>query len=166
MSLRPLTAADAPAMVAGEDDEIARWLSGGVSTMDTTRAHLVRVGRWWADGGPNYCFGVRVGDELVGTMDAQTAQPYLGPGQANLAYCVYPAWRRRGIAVRAVRLMLGFLASQRSDLREAVIRTDVANPVSAAVARRAGFVWTHRTDDAHGHLEWHARPLHPVEALP
>ena len=145
-------------MVAGEDDEISRWLSGGRSTLATTEAYLARVARWWADDGPNYCFGIRVGDVLAGTIDAQTAQPYLAPGQVNLAYCVYQPFRRRGIAVRAVGLMVRFLTG-RPGLVDAVIRTDVANPASAAVARSAGFTWTHRTDDSHGHLDWHTRPL-------
>jgi RimJ/RimL family protein N-acetyltransferase len=158
MWLRPLTAADAPAMVAGEDDEIVRWLNGGRSTLAMTDAYLSRVATWWADDGPNYCFGIRLDDVLVGTMDAQTAQPYLSAGQVNLAYGVYAPWRGRGLAVQAVRLMLDFLAP-RPGLKEAVIRTDVANPRSAAVASRAGFVWTHRSDDAHGRLDWHVRAL-------
>ena len=38
--LRPLRIADGPAHLAGEDDEIATYLSGGKSTEETVQAYI------------------------------------------------------------------------------------------------------------------------------
>jgi RimJ/RimL family protein N-acetyltransferase len=62
----------------------------------------------------------------------------LAPPEAELAYGLYPAWRGRGFATRAVRLACDHLREHR-DVRLAVIRTDPRNRPSAAVAVRAGF---------------------------
>lgn len=158
--LRPITHADGPAMIAGEDAEITRWLTGAPATPASTTAYLDRVARWWAEDGPHWCFGIRLAadDTLTGTIDAQTGLDYLGPDQANLSYCLYPAGRGRGLATRAVALALDHLRA-RPTVREVVIRTDPANLPSAAVARRAGFAWTHRTDDQHGLLDWYGLTL-------
>ena len=81
-------------------------------------------------------------------------QADLRPGQVNLSYGLYPSFRGRGLATRAVRLMVGWLRD-RDDVDQIVIRADPANPSSAAVARRCGFVYRRRTDDDHGRLDWY-----------
>jgi RimJ/RimL family protein N-acetyltransferase len=55
-------------------------------------------------------FGIRdaASDELAGTIDARAAEADLAPGQVNIAYPVHARWRNRGMATRAVALMLRF----------------------------------------------------------
>ncbi|MFD0331862.1 GNAT family N-acetyltransferase [Streptacidiphilus monticola] len=64
-----------------------------------------------------------------------------GRGQARArpgerAYGLYPPWRGRGLATRAVLLASRYAAGEGA--AEAVIRVEPGNPASAAVARRAG----------------------------
>jgi RimJ/RimL family protein N-acetyltransferase len=74
----------------------------------------------------------------TGTIDVDLALPDLQPREANLAYGLYPAFRGRGLATRAVLLTCRYL-HDRGDVDRAVIRSDPRNRASAAVARRAGF---------------------------
>ncbi|MBA3488084.1 MAG: GNAT family N-acetyltransferase [Longispora sp.] len=101
-----------------------------------------------------YRFGWSRGDVLVGTIDVQLRQPYLGERQANVAYGLYPAWRGRGLATRAVLLAVEF-ARQRIDVDEVVIRAESQNPSSIAVAQRAGFQFSHISDDDQGRFDWY-----------
>jgi RimJ/RimL family protein N-acetyltransferase len=158
--IRPLAVGDAEVHHAGEDDEIVRWLTGGRSTVPSNRVFIADSLELWRNDGPQFVFGVRRADndELTGTIDVRTVEPYLLAGQVNIAYAVYPRWRGRGIATRAVRLMVEFLRA-RPGAREAVIRVDPDNLRSVGVARAAGFTLTHRTDDEHGRLDWYVRAL-------
>ncbi|MBA3489853.1 MAG: GNAT family N-acetyltransferase, partial [Longispora sp.] len=106
IALRPLGLDDIDAHFAREDEDLVRWLNGGRGTLETVRAHIVRTMEWWEAGGPIFGFGIRLApdDTLVGTIDVQLHQPFLSERQANLAYGIYPAWRRQGIATRAVVL--------------------------------------------------------------
>jgi RimJ/RimL family protein N-acetyltransferase len=158
--IRPLAVSDAEVHFAGEDDEIVHWLTGGRSTLDSNRAFIADSLRMWQDDGPQFVFGIRLAgsDHLVGTVDARTVETYLGPGQVNIAYAVYPPWRGRGLATRAVRLIAEFLRT-RPGAREALIQVDPDNLRSAAVARAAGFTHTHRTDDDRGRHDWYAFAL-------
>ncbi len=135
--LRPLGLEDADFHLAGEDEELVRWLNGGRGTVDSVRGYIARAMDSWAEGGPIFSFGIRIidADQLVGTIDVQLRQPYLGERQANVAYGLYPLWRGRGFATRAVLLAVAFL-ERRYDMSEAVIRTDPDNEASAVVARR------------------------------
>jgi RimJ/RimL family protein N-acetyltransferase len=162
VTLAPLGPADFEAHLEGEDAEMARWLSGRRSTPAALRAHLQRCERWWAQGGPFHNFGIRVGPELAGTMDVQVGQPYLAPGQTNLAYGLYPRWRGRGLATRSVRLACVYAASL--GCAEAVIRCEPANARSAAVATRAGFRFRQQRSEPDGTLlDWYLLALHQVQ---
>jgi RimJ/RimL family protein N-acetyltransferase len=130
---------DAVAHLAGEDAELVRWLSGGPGTLPGVEAYIRRTIAQWAAGGPKLAFGIRTGEGLAGTIDVDLALPGLQPGEANLAYGLYPAFRGRGIATRAVQLACRYLCD-RGDVDRAVIRTHPDNAASAAVAERAGFV--------------------------
>ncbi|MGW2334450.1 GNAT family N-acetyltransferase [Streptomyces sp. NPDC001685] len=74
---------------------------------------------------------------LAGTIDLRFAAEGLTPGQVNVAYGLYPAWRGRGLATRAVLLVCGYAAA--AGARAAVIQVEPGNAASVAVARRAGF---------------------------
>lgn len=156
--LRPLDLADVDEHLAGEDEDLVRWLNGGPGTRETVEAHVRACMAAWQADGPKLTFGIRAGvpERLVGTVDAHVEPPGLGSGQANIAYGLYPEARGRGLASRAVDLMCDFLAT-RSGVREAVIRADPANVASAAVARRTGFRVARRGAD--GGLDWYVRDL-------
>jgi RimJ/RimL family protein N-acetyltransferase len=136
--LRPLVLSDVDAHLAGEDHELVRWLSGAPGTRETVEDYVRGCIAAWANQGPKLTFGIRrvTDDVLVGTIDAQISPPYLGSGQVNIAYGLYPTARGQGLATRSVGLLCRYLA-QRSDVSEAVIRMDPENRASAAVAERA-----------------------------
>jgi RimJ/RimL family protein N-acetyltransferase len=162
VTLTPLGPGDFDAHLAGEDEEMVRWLSGGRATPEGLRAYLERCEQWWARGGPFHNFGIRVGEDrvLAGTVDVQIGQYYLKPGQANLAYGLYPQWRGKGLATRAVVLACEYAAGL--GCAEAVIRCEPENARSAAVAIRAGFTFRQRRSEADGTvLDWHVRDLWP-----
>ncbi|SDE31445.1 GNAT family N-acetyltransferase [Glycomyces harbinensis] len=165
VTLVPLGRADFDAHFAGEDEQLARWLSGGPSTPEGLRDYLERCERWWEAGGPFHNFGIRTGAmlTLAGTVDVQVGMPYLAPGQVNLAYGLYPQWRGRGLATRAVELACDYAAGL--GCAEAVIRCAPENRRSAAVAERAGFTFSQRRSEPDGTvLDWHTRALHPAAA--
>src|SRR5579871_5837055 len=93
--LRPLTAQDAAAHLAGEDEAIATWLSGGRSTVDTVRRYIQRSLEEWQKNGPRRAFGIfdRATGSLIGSVEANLALPRLDPGQVNVSYGVFAAWR-------------------------------------------------------------------------
>ncbi len=156
IGLRQITVADAPAHLAGEDVESARWRDGGRSTIHTVTAHFQRcVAEWEADGASKTFAVVRAEDGvLVGTLDIQIDQDYLAARQANVAYGIYPPFRRQGLAARAVVLACRYIATH--DLAdEAVLRIDPANKASVAVAHRVGFGYHHTTTEPDGGtLDW------------
>ncbi|MFJ8435766.1 GNAT family N-acetyltransferase [Kitasatospora sp. NPDC094019] len=160
VTLTPFRAADIDAHLAGEDDELVRWLSGGPSTRAATEEYVRRCTAHWAYRGPARVFGIRTGSApvLVGTIDLRFAMPCLGRGQVNIAYGLYPAWRGRGLATRAVHLVCRYAA--REGATEGVIRVDPENTLSAAVARRAGFRYSERVMEPTGNrLDWYLREL-------
>jgi RimJ/RimL family protein N-acetyltransferase len=170
IALRPMTVADAEAHLAGEDAELVRWLNGGRSTIGGVRRYLKQVEKWWVTGTPMLGFGIRVppAGDLAGTMDIWLHQPYLGADEVNLSYGLYPRWRRRGFATRAVLLAFGYLPGL-TGVNRAVIRVAPGNKASAAVAVRAGFAYLRQTDDEHGILDWYVcdvRDVRDVRAKP
>ncbi|GAA2161592.1 hypothetical protein GCM10010403_05840 [Glycomyces rutgersensis] len=160
VTLSPLGPADFADHYAGEDEELVRWLSGDPATPEGLRDYLDCCARWWRAGGPFHNFGIRVGPalELAGTVDVQTDMYYLREGQTNLAYGLYPQWRGRGLATRAVRLACAYAAS--IGCTEAVIRCEPENTRSAAVAARAGFTFLQCRSEPDGRvLDWHTLDL-------
>src|SRR5205085_8413622 len=126
--LRPLTAADAGAHLAGEDDAIARWLSGGRSSLETVQAYIADCRHNWRNDGPRRAFGIFHSDTgaLMGSIEASfafrsRAVTPLAPGQVNLSIGIFADWRRQGIANRALRLMAQYLATN-TDAREMILR--------------------------------------------
>ncbi|WP_369142254.1 GNAT family N-acetyltransferase [Streptomyces sp. R44] len=139
ITLSPLCPDDVEAHLAGEDELLVRWLNGGPGTCEGVEAYVRYCRKQWDTAGPLRAFGIRAGaDEvLAGTVDLRFEGEGLAPGQVNVAYGLYPSWRGRGLATRAVFLASRYAAAEGA--REAVIQVDPENPASAAVARRAGF---------------------------
>ena len=161
--LRPLDLGDVAEHLAGEDEELVRWLNGGPGTRETVEAHVRACMAAWDAGGPTITFSIRTGapERLVGTVDAHLDLAGLEPGQANIAYGLYPDARGRGLASHAVELMCTYLAAWHG-IREVVIRTDPANAASAAVALRTGFRLARRGGE--GELDWYVRDLPAASA--
>ena len=140
VTLRPLDLSDVQTHLAGEDEELIRWLNGGPGTPERVEAYVRRCVASWEAGGPFFAFGIRAGAGglLVGTIEVRLEHAELDHGQVQFAYGLYPDARGRGVATRAVVLACGFAAGL-PGITEGVIRVDPRNTASAAVAVRAGF---------------------------
>ena len=155
IALRPLAVSDADAHLAGCDEAIVERLGGGEpSSRSQIEAWLETNARAWASGGDVVDLGIKdLGTGLLcGCVGLQRGLDYLSRGQVNLTYALYPQWRGRGYATRAVRLSMQAAAGR--PVAEFVIRVAPDNPNSIAVAERAGFERSGHTNDAHGELIW------------
>lgn len=160
--LRPLAVTDTQAHVAGCDQLIIDRLGGGeASSAERVEEWLARNASAWVSCAEVVDLGVEDIEtgELAGCVGIQRGLDYLTVGQVNVTYAVYPQWRGRGYATRAVALAMQ-LEADRRDTLTFVIRVAPDNPDSIAVARRAGFLPAGRTDDENGHLLWFHRPVH------
>lgn len=162
IGLRPLSAADADAHLAGCDEVIIERLGGGEpSTREQIEEWLDANTDAWALRGPVVDVGITdlASMTLCGCVGIQRDLDYLTDGQVNLTYALYPPWRGRGYATRAVRLAMQVAVESRP-VDEFVIRVAPENTQSVAVAERAGFSRSHLTADQHGELVWLSlRPL-------
>jgi RimJ/RimL family protein N-acetyltransferase len=157
--LRPLRAEDAADHLAGEDDEIAKWLSGGRSTLATVRTFIESCRESWRIGSPRRAFGVFdcPTNRLIGFVEANFAV-LLEPGQVNVSYSVFPQWRRKGIALRALDLIDVYLRST-TNARQIVLRIAPANTASMKLAERAGFTFLGLIDEPEGLLARYVRDV-------
>lgn len=159
--IRPLTAEDAEAHLAGQDIEYVTWLDGADGTPETVHRRLAEVEASWAAGGPLFAFAIEVEGELAGTISTTVGDPALEPHQADVVYGLYPGTRGRGIATRALLLVTSFL-DQIEGITEAVVRVSPENPRSRSVAERAGF--TPLRTDRDAAAEWLSAPVDAVPA--
>ncbi|SOD83766.1 GNAT family N-acetyltransferase [Streptomyces sp. Ag109_G2-15] len=161
IALSPLCLDDVEAHLTGEDELLVRWLTGGPGTREGVEAYIRHCQEQWQTAGPLRAFGIRAGtgEVLAGTVDLRFAGEGLAPGQVNVAYGLYPSWRGRGLATRAVLLASQYAANEGAE--EAVIQVEPENPASAAVARRAGFTPGKQTHGKDGtRFNWYLRELH------
>ena len=130
---------------------MARFLSGGRSTLQTALAGIERKLAFWEAGGPVFAFGVRDADtgELIGMAEANMAAPGRKVGEANISYGLHPIARGKGFATRAVRLLLQFLESF-TEAHTAVAWIDPRNEASLRVAERVGMRRTQTITDDEG----------------
>ncbi len=157
--LRPLGLADAAEHLAGEDIEIAKWLSGGTSTLASVEGYILRCQENWRDAGPLRAFGVfdsRTG-RLAGSIEANLAL-LCQPGQVNVSYGVFPAWRGKGIAVRALQLMSVYLRTS-TEARQMVLRISAKNAASIRAAEKSDFIFVGVFDEPEGSMVRYARNL-------
>ncbi|TDC15168.1 N-acetyltransferase [Streptomyces sp. 8K308] len=160
VTLSPLCLDDVEAHLAGEDELLVRYLNGGPGTREGVEAYFRHCLEQWEMSGSLRAFGIRAGadEALAGTIDLRFEGEGLTPGQVNVAYGLYPFWRGRGLATRAVLLASLYAASEGG--QEAVIQVETENPASAAVAQRAGFTHSKQTHSKDGtRLDWYIRDL-------
>ncbi len=111
IALSPLRLDDAEAHLAGGDEPLVRWLSGGPGTREGVEAYIWHCREQWETVGPLRAFGIRIGadEALARTIDLRFAAEGLAPGQVNVADGLYRSWRGarpghprgpRGIPVR------------------------------------------------------------------
>lgn len=160
IQLRPLSADDAEAHLAGCDRAIMDSLGGGEPPIEAqVRQWLTGNATAWKRGDPLVDLGIE--DEstgaLCGIAGLQRGLDYLEPGEVNLTYSLYPNWRGRGYATRAVRLAME-AARSGGPVDRFVIRAAAWNGASIRVAHRLGFRYSHTSDDGHGRLEWFIAP--------
>lgn len=137
--LHPLTQAYAGAHLAGEDDELAKWLNGGHSSAAAVRGAIDRFEEQWQTGGPRRAFGVFDYDseQLIGSIEANLE--FLGnPAEVNISYGIFAAWRGRGLAGRAVDLVSEYLRGA-TQARRVVLQIAPENHRSIRVAEKTGF---------------------------
>ena len=139
IQLRPLTQADAAAHLAGEDEEMAKWLRGGRSTAAMVQTAIDKFEEQWQTGGPRRAFGVFdcSNHQLIGFVEANLER--LGnPAEVNVSYGTFPPWRGRGLAGRAIDLVAEYLRSA-TEARGIVSQIAPENGRSIRVAEKAGF---------------------------
>jgi RimJ/RimL family protein N-acetyltransferase len=163
VALRPRRLDDVAAQIAGQDDEITRWLDWPEPTEDGVRAMVEASMRAWDAGGPRFDFSITdaVTGEVAGVASLNLADPVLDPGEVNLAYAVYPRWRGRGWAGRTVELLCRW-ARENTGAATVILKIDEGNPASARVAVKAGFVHDGFIDASDGSGERWARWVWPL----
>ncbi|CAN7268818.1 GNAT family N-acetyltransferase [Phenylobacterium sp. LjRoot164] len=155
--------ADAEAHLAGEDAEmLLRFEAPHASTLEQTRA---AIGRWIAAraaGGPMFAYAVRnAAGELVGGCELRLA----ASDSADVSYWVFPAFRGRGYARRALTLLCQ-AAAQLDEVCWAEARIDADNLASRRAAERAGFVETGTVHDRAASGETTRRVLYTLALRP
>ncbi|MBV9181205.1 MAG: GNAT family N-acetyltransferase [Acidobacteria bacterium] len=157
--LRRLTQADAAAHLAGEDEDMAKWLSGGHSTAATVRTAIDKFAEQWRTGGPRRALGVFdcSNDRLIGFVEANLELPG-DSAEVNVSYGIFPEWRGQGLAGRAVNLMAEYLRSA-TDARGILLQIAPENSRSIRVAEKAGFVLVGVHEFAEGQRVRYVRKL-------
>ncbi|MEJ2869186.1 GNAT family N-acetyltransferase [Actinomycetospora sp. OC33-EN08] len=144
VALRALTPDDVGPLLAGEDDDLARWLTGAHASESGVRRWIddgaaTWAGDWYAPGAA-LSWGVcdAATGLLAGTVEVELSAAGLAAGEANLSYGVFGPWRGRRYAARAVGLVVAWLGGS-TGASTAVIRVDPANVHSMQVPVDAGF---------------------------
>lgn len=157
--LRPLDPEDAADHLAGEDDEMAKWVSGGRSTPATVEAFIRNNQESWQTGGPRRAFGVFdcASNRLAGFIEVNLAR-LAKPNQVNVSYGVFPQWRRQGVALRAINLMGEYLRTA-TQARQMVLRIVPENTASLKLAEKAGFIFCGLFDEPEGRMARYVRDI-------
>ncbi len=121
VTIRPPRRGDPARLVEGRDAEFRRFLGPGADEPDPVAC---------------ICVG---DDDVVGWVDHDAERSWLLVGEVNVGYHVFASHRGRGIASRAVQLLLHHLAITGHG-RTATLLIDPSNVRSQALADRIRFV--------------------------
>jgi RimJ/RimL family protein N-acetyltransferase len=133
VTLRPPDERDLDAIDQGiRDPDVVRWVGGPEGSAPEILA-LNR--RRWTAGSPTFAI-CEVDDGCVGHVWINLGATNAATG--SVGYWLLPASRGRGLATRAVRLLVSW-ASRAMGLVEIRLVTESANERSRAVAQRSGF---------------------------
>lgn len=136
VALRPVTMDDVDDWLAGEDDEQIRWFEApGPAPRENVVAAVERWTAGWAEEGDVRHLAVT--DAATGALAGGVELRVRSPGLASLSYLVFPAFRRRGFAVRASRLLVTW-GRDHLGLRSVELEVLKGNVASLAVAARLG----------------------------
>jgi RimJ/RimL family protein N-acetyltransferase len=157
--LRLLSVEDAADHLGGQDDEMAKWVSGGRSTPATVDTFIRNNQESWRSGGPRRAFGVFdcASNRLLGFIEVNLAR-LVEPGQVNVSYGVFGQCRRQGVALRAINLMDEYLRTA-TEARQMILRVAPANIASLKLAERAGFTFCGLFDEPEGRMVRYARDI-------
>lgn len=120
-----------------DEPDVARWTPmPSPFDLEAGRAYLARARQLRMSGqriqlAITVDGGTPLGEVLLFGMDVRLRE-------AELGYLVGAAYRRRGLASRALNLLVGYARSTLR-LNRLLLRIDAANAASCAVARRCGF---------------------------
>jgi RimJ/RimL family protein N-acetyltransferase/nitrite reductase/ring-hydroxylating ferredoxin subunit len=160
VSLRPFNADDVPAIVAAcQDTDIQRWIPMipvPYTEADARRYVLMTLQAWHDGTSAEFAVVDPASDRLLGSIGLHFGP---NPRRHAVGYWVAPEARRRGVALRAVRLVVrwGF---EHLAIERLALWTLPGNVASQAVAERAGF----RNEGVI--RNWEAdRDDHPVDAV-
>lgn len=120
VTLRAPQPVDTAELIAGRDDEFRRFLGEGSPTPAPTAVLVDTAGA------------------VIGWIDYDRDRAWLDRSEVNIGYNTLPAWRGRGMAQRAVELLVGWLSEQ-DDLTTATLLIDPENLPSLRVAAGTGF---------------------------
>jgi len=159
--LQTLTAEHAAEHLAGEDEEMAKWLSGGRSTLANVQAYIASNQENWRSNGPRRALGVFecASNRLIGSVEVNLSR-VLGPGEVNVSYGIFPQWRGQGLAIRAVNLLGEYLRAA-TEARQIVLRIAPANAASIRVAEKAGFALLGVFEEPEGSMARYVRDVKP-----
>lgn len=143
--LEPLGSHHAYAILAGQDDLLAREAFGALWAPEALAVFLARAERWRPGGpiqefaaiGPDGDGGAVSRGVMVGGGGIHRLGPGLERHQADISYWLLPAHRGRGLG-HALAADLVQRAHALDGVREVILRIDPANLASQAVARRLG----------------------------
>lgn len=119
VTIRPPEPGDAATLIRGRDPQFHRFLGPGSDAPDPVGVVVV-------DGG------------VAGWVDHDVERSWLEPGEVNVGYHLFADRRGRGLASRAVQLLLHHLAVD-SAHTTATLLIDPENARSLALARRLDF---------------------------
>jgi RimJ/RimL family protein N-acetyltransferase len=130
---------DAEAHLQGEDEEmLLRFGAARRANIEQTRAAIRRWIDARAAGGPMFAYALRQPSRLL-MGGCEIRRP--SPDRAAVSYWVFPEFRRRGYATRALLLLCGH-AALIQDVRQLEAHIDADNVGSRRAAEKAGFIET------------------------